>query len=214
MLTRIVLLLSLLSISVVSRAEVFIEVQGLFSGKAVVLINGRRHILSVGQTSPEGVKMISADSQSAVLEVDGKSRQYRLGNRVSTQFAKKEKTTEMISADKRGMFLSHGSINGQPVEFLVDTGATTVAISGQLAKKLGILYRLDGTETRASTASGTARAWAITLKSVTLGKIKQKNVKAMVVEGDYPRHALLGMTFLDRLHVKKSANLLSLEQAF
>ena len=214
MIKKTVTLLLLFVVSCTVQAGIDIEVQALFSGKAVMLINGQRHILSVGQTSPEGVKMISANSRGAVLEINGQTKSYLLGNRVSTTFAKKEKTRVQIVANDRGMFLSHGSINGQSVKFLVDTGASTVAISARQAKKLGILYRVNGVETRASTASGLAKAWAINLKSVSLGTIKQKNVKAMVVEGDYPRHALLGMSFLDQLHVKKQANKMTLEQRY
>jgi len=206
--------LLLFIISFAAQAEIDIEVQALFSGKAVILVNGQRHILAVGQTSPEGVKMISANSRGAVLEINGQAKSYLLGNRVSTIFAKKEKVRVQIVANDHGMFLSHGSINGQSVKFLVDTGASSIAISAKQAKKLGILYQINGVETRASTASGLAKAWAINLKSVSLGAIKQKNVKAMVVEGDYPRHALLGMTFLDRLHVKKQANQMILEQRY
>ncbi len=214
MIKKTVTLLLLFFMSSAVQADIDIEVHALFSGKAVMLINGQRHILSVGQTSPEGVKMISANSRGAVLEINGQAKSYLLGNRVSTTFAKKEKTRVQIVANDRGMFLSHGSINGQSVKFLVDTGATTVAISARQAKKLGILYRINGVETRASTASGLAKVWAINLKSVSLGTIKQKNIKAMVVEGDYPRHALLGMSFLDRLHVKKQANKMTLEQRY
>ncbi|MCW8853621.1 MAG: hypothetical protein OQK72_02860, partial [Gammaproteobacteria bacterium] len=73
-----------------------IEVQGLFSGKAVVLIDGQRHILSIGQTSPEGVKVISADSKSAILEVSGSQKTYRLGNTIHTNFEKPEFIREQI----------------------------------------------------------------------------------------------------------------------
>jgi len=214
MIKKVIVLFVLWLMSFAANAALDIEVQGLFSGKALVLINGQRHLLSVGQRSPEGVKMLSADSRAAVLEINGHSKSYVLGNRVSTNFAKKEKIRVQIVSNDRGMFLSHGSINGQSVHFLVDTGATTVAISARLAKKLGILYRINGVETRASTASGVAKAWALNLKSVSLGAIKQKNVKAMVVEGNYPRKALLGMSFLDGLHVKKFSNQMVLEKRY
>jgi len=158
--------------------------------------------------------MISADSKGAVLELNGQKKSYLLGNRVFTTFTKKEKNRVQIVSNNRGIFLSHGSINGQSVHFLVDTGATTVALSEDQAKHLGILYRMNGVESRASTASGLAKAWTINLKSVSLGSIKQKNIKAMVVEGSYPRKALLGMSFLEKLHVKTVSNRMILEQRF
>jgi len=189
-----------------------LEVQGLFSGKAVLLIDGQRHILAAGQTSPEGVKVISADSHFAVLEVDGQQKKYGLGNTVSTVYAKAKTVKEQIAANDNGMFLSYGSINGQSVRFLVDTGASSVAMSSVDAKRLGILFRMNGKETYATTASGVVKSWAITLKSVTVGKIKQKNVPAMVVDGSHPTEVLLGMSFMNKLKVNKEGSMLTLEQ--
>ena len=196
----------------VSFAVDQLEVQGLFSGKAVVMVDGQRHILAVGQTSPEGVKVVSATSRSAVLEVDGKQREYNLGSSVSLNYAKAETVKEQIMADDRGMFLTHGHINGQSVKFLVDTGATSVAMSSVEARRLGILFRMDGRVTSVSTASGVVKGWGVKLKSVKVGKIKQSNVPAMVVDGSHPRDVLLGMSFMDRLKVNKEGNKLVLEQ--
>ncbi|MDH5710949.1 MAG: TIGR02281 family clan AA aspartic protease, partial [Gammaproteobacteria bacterium] len=67
-----------------------IVVQGLFAGKAVVQIDGQRRVLAPGQTSPEGVKLVSADTKQAILEVDGKQRSYTLGSAVSLNFTQAE----------------------------------------------------------------------------------------------------------------------------
>ena len=189
-----------------------LEVQGLFSNKAVLLIDGQRHIVAVGQVSPEGVKVVSANSHSAVLEVNGEQKKFNLGSAISMNYAKAETVKEQVIGNDRGMFLTHGSINGHSVKYLVDTGATTIAMSSIEAKRLGILFRVDGKETRANTASGIVKAWALKLKSVTVGKIKQKNIKAMVIEGSHPTEVLLGMSFMERLKVKKEGNKLTLEQ--
>ena len=87
------------------------------------MIDGTRRILSEGQLSPEGVRMISADSKSAVLEINGEQRQFTLGTTVSTTYKKPELIREQIIANDRGMYLTYGSINGQSVQFLVDTGS-------------------------------------------------------------------------------------------
>lgn len=189
-----------------------IEVQALFSGKAVVLIDGNRRTLSVGSVSPEGVKMISADSKSTVLNVNGHNKRYLLGSAISFNFTKRKTVKEQIIANKYGMFETYGSINGQTVKFLIDTGATSVAMSSVKAKQLGIPYRVEGKPARSSTASGVANGWSIMLKSVTVGKIKKKRVRAMVIDGSYPREILLGMTFLNGLNVEKKGNKMILEQ--
>jgi aspartyl protease family protein len=189
-----------------------LEVQGLFANKAVLMIDGNRHVLAVGETSPEGVRVIAANSKSATLEVDGKQQQYLLGNTITTSYAKPETVKEQIFADQNGMFLTYGSINGHSVRFIVDTGATSIAMNANDARRLGIQYRLDGIPARTSTASGVARGWRVKLRSVKVGRLKQSNVEAMVIDGAHPTEVLLGMTFLDRLKVQKENGVMVLEQ--
>lgn len=188
-----------------------IVVQGLFSGKAVVMIDGQRRILTIGETSPEGVKLIAADTKQATLEVDGKSKNYTLGASVSLNFTKAKSIEEKIFANDRGMFMSVGSINGQSVRFLVDTGASTVAMNTSQAKHLGVRYEKEGVVSTASTASGFVKAYQVRLKSISLGKIKRRNIAAMVIDGVHPGPILLGMSFLGDLKVEKAGNTLMLK---
>jgi aspartyl protease family protein len=153
-----------------------IEVQALFGGKAMVMIDGQRRTLSIGQTSPEGVKLIDADSKQAVLAVDGKQKIYKPGGTISLSYAKPEHQEEKIYADDRGMFRSVGAINGRSVRFLLDTGATTVAMNKTQAKQLGVDYRMNGESVVISTASDNVKGYRVRLKSVSLGKIKQRNI--------------------------------------
>ena len=172
----------------------------------VILVDGERLTLKTGETSPQGVKMISATSRSAVLEVNGQQKTYTMGTAISTNFKQRSKTTEQIIIDEYGMFRTHGSINGHSVPLLVDTGATSVSMSASDARKLGIQYRLDGRQTKTQTASGIANAWVVKLKTVRLGQLVERNVEGVVVEGDYPKQVLLGMTFLNRMKVEKEGN--------
>lgn len=198
-------------LATVSLAVDKIEVQGLFSGKAVLLIDDKRHIVAEGQASPEGVRVISADSKSAVLEVNGEQKRYVLGNSITTSYSRPESIKEQIIADGAGMYFVHGSINGHSVKFLVDTGATSIAMSAIDAKRLGIPYRIIGKPSEASTASGIAETYEIQLKTVKVGRLVQRNVDAVVINGNHPREVLLGMTFLDRLKVEKEGNKMILE---
>ena len=79
----ILLTVSLVSTPVSAVAVTQIEVQALFGGKAIVLIDGQRRMLSQGETSPEGVKLINADSKQAILEIDGKKKSYMPGGAIS-----------------------------------------------------------------------------------------------------------------------------------
>ncbi len=202
----------LCTLSTAAAAVEQLQVQGLFSGKAVLMIDGQRYVLGIGETSPEGVRVIAADSKSATLEVEGKQREYMLGTRITTQYKKRPVVREQIAADARGMYFTFGNINGHSVKFLVDTGATSVAMNALDARRLGIQYRINGIPTTASTASGIARAWAVKLKSVRVGQLKLNNVPALVIDGSHPTEVLLGMTFLGELKVSKEHGMMVLEQ--
>ena len=189
-----------------------VEVQALFGGKAIVMIDGQRRMLSQGETSPEGVKLISADSKHAVLEVDGKRKSYQPGGTISLSYAKPSHVEEKVYADDRGMFRSVGTINGRTVRFLVDTGATTVAMNKSQARDLGVDYRMKGEHIVVSTASDNVKGYRVRLKSVSLGKIKLKDVEAMVIDGYHPGPILLGMSFLGKLTVEKAGGVMRIRQ--
>ena len=189
-----------------------LEVQALFSNKAVLMIDGKRHILAVGQTSPQGIKVISANSRGAVLEIDGQQKQYDLGNTVSTTFSKRKTQKETIFVNSGGMFMTFGNINGRSVRFLVDTGASAIAMNTEQARRLGIRYDKVGKPGSVSTASGFVKAYRVRLKSVSVGQITETNVEGFVIEGNHPGPILLGMTFLGRLSVEHSGNAMTLLQ--
>lgn len=191
-----------------------IEVQGLFSNKAVISIDGKRHVLAVGKLSPEGVKLISVDSSGAVLAIDGQHKQYNLGgsSSVSTTFNKREKQQEKIYVNSGGMYMTYGNINGRSVQFLIDTGASAIAMNTDQARHLGVRYDKYGIPVGVSTASGYADAYKVRLKSVSVGDITQTNVEALVIDGKHPGPVLLGMTFLGRLDVEHSGNAMTLTQ--
>jgi len=189
-----------------------IEVQALFGGKAILMIDGQSRTLSIGQTSPEGVKLVDADSKQAVLEVDGKTHTYKPGGAISLSYAKPQQHEEKIYADNRGMFKSIGTINGRTVRFLLDTGATTVAMNKSQARQLGVDYRMKGEHVVISTASQNVKGYRVRLDSVSVGKIKQSNVEAMVIDGDHPGPILLGMSFLGKLKVEKAGDVMTIRQ--
>ncbi|MGB5275961.1 MAG: TIGR02281 family clan AA aspartic protease [Gammaproteobacteria bacterium] len=189
-----------------------IEVQALFGGKAIVMIDGQRRMLSMGETSPEGIKLIKADSKHAVLEVDGKAKRYEPGGAISLSYARPEHYEETIYADDRGMFNSIGTINGRTVRFMVDTGATTVAMNKSQARSLGVDYRMTGEHIVVSTASDHVKGYRVRLDTVSLGNIKLKNVEAMVIDGNHPGPILLGMSFLGKLSVEKAGGVMKIRQ--
>ena len=187
-----------------------LNVVGLFPGKVVVSIDNKQYVIRQG-SEKQGVKYIKLQGENVVLEVNGKQSVYKMGSPVSLNFHKAEVKRKTLFADSYGMFRTIGSINGHPIPFLVDTGATTIAMSSDQAKKLNIRYRLDGRQTTTRTASGIAKAYLVKLKSVKVGEISQLNVDGLVIVGPYPREVLLGMSFLNRLKVEKIGDSMMLE---
>lgn len=189
-----------------------VHVEALFQDRAVIAVDGQRHVLSVGKPGPEGILLLSANSREALLEVDGVRATYRLGNKVSSSFAPPDELLERIWPDAMGMYATVGSINGLPVEFLVDTGATYIALNGNQARRLGIEYRLKGRPATVTTASGRAQAFYVKLDRVKVGELQLRNVDAAVLEGEHPARPLLGMSFLGRLQMENRGGALVLKQ--
>src|SRR5690606_31287017 len=99
-------------------------VVGLFPGAAVLNVDGQRKLVKVGQTGPGGVVVVSADSKGAVLRIDGVERAYSLSREYSDGFAEVDAKQQLsIAQGTGGHYWVAGSIQGQPVQFMVDTGA-------------------------------------------------------------------------------------------
>ena len=210
---RACLLLVLLSLAG-AQAATKVTVVGLFKNTAIVVIDGTRRLLRSGDTSPEGVKLISATSSEAVLEIDGEQKHYGLGGQIGGSYARPEQAKVRIWPTPDHMYVVLGSINGFPVKFIVDTGATLVSLSGREAKRLGIDYRVVGTPGQSSTASGVEKIYVVNLDKVKVGDIEIRNVRGAVHDGDFPPATLLGMSFLSRLTIRQDGLVLELEKKF
>ena len=190
-----------------------VNVVGLTQGKAIVVVNnGKPRTLSIGQSSPEGVKLLSADSREAVLEIDGKRKTMKLGQHIAGSYSN-DRARVSLQADMRGHFITDGSVNGRTTRFMVDTGATSVAMSSSEAKRLGIEY-LKGEPITMSTANGLARAWRVSLHSVRVGSITLTQVEGVVAENDGIPITLLGMSFLNRMEIRRDGQSMTLTQRY
>jgi aspartyl protease family protein len=191
-----------------------IAVEALFSGQAMVRVDGQRRLLKLNKPSPEGLVLISADSREAVIEIDGERRSYPLASHVSTRFEKPQQVSAKIWRDESGGYTTVGSINGRTVNFLVDTGASAVAMYRADAKRLGLSYKLDGTPMYVSTANGTAPAYDVELDRVQVGDIVLRNVRGFVIETVGSGRILLGMSFLNRVKMEDQGSVLMLHRKF
>tara|TARA_Y100001934_G_scaffold266576_1_gene346219 strand:+ start:1275 stop:1955 length:681 start_codon:yes stop_codon:yes gene_type:complete len=188
-------------------------VVALVTDKAMFKIDGKQRLLSKGKTSPEGVRLITADAKGAVLEVGGKRESYELGREISATFKTAKKAAPFrIFPTANGMYRVGGSINGFPVDFLVDTGATRIAMNRNEARRLGINFRVDGQESKASTASGIVSTYNLMLRKVRVGTITLSNVEASVIDGNFPTKILLGNSFLNRVDMSREGRALELRK--
>ena len=188
-----------------------LRVVGLFQDRAVVLIDGKRRMLKVGEASPEGARLISAYSAEAVIELDGERRVYRLDGRVGGSYRPRGRAEVRIAV--RGDHYFHtGRVNGREVHFLVDTGASAIVLNAGEARRLGIDYRALGRPTRVITASAETVGYQVKLNEVELGGIRLANVDAVVMEGAQPEVALLGMSFLGQVEMEHKGRVLMLRE--
>jgi aspartyl protease family protein len=191
-----------------------VRVVGLFKDRAVVVIEGKQRVLRVGQTSPEGVKLLAADSESALLEYGGEEFKGLLDAQVSARTRPPATEEVQIWRNPQGMYATTGSIDGLPVSLVVDTGATHVAMNAAQARRLGIDYRVTGVPAAITTASRQEPAWAVTLDSVKVGEIELNNVEGVVIEGAQPETVLLGMSYLGRLEIRNDGRLMTLQRKY
>lgn len=198
-----------------AQAATQVNIVGLFSNKAVVIINGGKpKTLSVGQTS-EGVKLLAADSKTATLQIEGKTQQLGMGQAASVggNSANAGVASVTLYADTAGHFISECYVNGAPLKFLLDTGATTVALNSGDAKFAKIDYK-RGEPIQVSTANGVVTAYRVTIATLKIGALTLNQVEASVLEGGSPSVVLLGMSALNRLDMKRQDIALTLSKKY
>jgi aspartyl protease family protein len=190
-----------------------LSLHALFKDKAIVIVDGARRVLKTGESSPEGVKLVGTDTreETATLEVDGTVQVLPLGM-VRSGFAASGKARITLYEQGGGHFFADGLINDAPIRFMVDTGATTIALSSATAKRIGLDYRRLGKPGAANTAGGIVRTYNLKLNKVQVGEITLFNVDAGVIEGNFPSEPLLGMSFLGQLDMRRESDRLELMQ--
>lgn len=193
-----------------------VVIQGVFTDKALLQIDGSKRMLSVGQTSPEGVKLIAASGDSIEIEVNGRRSVQQMGAALSitSDYAERKSDDVRLWPDARGMYTAEGSINGMPMKFIVDTGATLISMNRSHARRLGIDY-LKGRQISLATASAVEMGYLVSLNTVRVGGIQLHNVEAVVHQSaSFPTEALLGMSFLGRLDMQREGAELRLKKKF
>ena len=187
-----------------------IQVRMLARGSALLEIDGKQRMLRDGNKSPEGVLLVSSDGKKAVIEVDGKRQALTLTKRIATNFTTAQKSVVRIASTHGGHYVTPGRINGMPVEFMVDTGATMIAMNYVVAERLGIDYRA-GRPIKVNTANGVAQAYEVILSSVSIGDLEVQQIRAAVSSTEFPQVILLGNSYLGKVDMQVDNGVLLLQ---
>ncbi|MDE1948320.1 MAG: retroviral-like aspartic protease family protein [Burkholderiales bacterium] len=179
--------------------------------KALLVIDGQTRMLSPGEAAA-GVRLVEIRNGEAVVESDGRRVTLELGGapaQIKGTPAPAGAREIVIPAGPGGHFVVAGSINGHAVRFMIDTGATLVALSQGEAERIGLDYR-GASASMIQTANGAVPVRVVTLSSLRVGSIELANVGAVVVPSAMPM-VLLGNSFLSRLQMKREADVMRLQ---
>ena len=180
-----------------------VALAGMLGGKALLVVNGGAPKTVAAGDSHQGVKVISTSGEQAVIEQSGKRVTLRVGEAPVSLGGGGAGSGKRIvlAADQGGHFITAGQINGKAVQFMVDTGATSIAMSALDAESVGINYK-SGQAVNLSTANGIAQGFRIKLASVRIGDVEVFDVDAVVTPQVMP-FMLLGNSFLARFQMSR-----------
>ena len=189
-----------------------VAMSGSLGNKALLVIDGNPRTVAVGSTV-QGVRLLSVAGDNAVVEVAGKRVTLRMGasqvNLGGTDSAGGGSRI-VLTAGSGGHFSTSGSINGKSVRFVVDTGATNIAMSQAEAQRIGLAYQ-KGQRGMGNTANGQVPVHRITLDVVRVGDVQVYNVDATVLPAQMDQ-VLLGNSFLTRFQMKRENDTLTLDK--
>jgi aspartyl protease family protein len=191
-----------------------VALSGVLGRKALLVVNGSAPKAVAAGDSHLGVKVLSVNGEQAVLDIKGQRSTLRVGDAPVSVGAKRDTTSSnkiVLPLGQGGHFFAQGMVNGKSMQFLVDTGATTVALGESDAQRMGLDYR-QGRPVRMNTANGTAQGWFIKLNSLRIGDVEVFEVDAIV--GPNMPYALLGNSFLSRFSMNRTSDLMVLERRY
>jgi aspartyl protease family protein len=114
-----------------------------------------------------------------------------------------------VPTNDRGHMVADGEVNGMPIRFTVDTGATFITLPVREAIRLAIDYK-SGQKVTMETANGEMVGYRLKLDTVRVGELAVYGVDAVITENDSLPIALLGMSFLNRVDMKREGTILTL----
>ena len=183
-------LLALALPAVPALAAPSVALNGMIGTSALLVINGGAPRAVAPGSAVQGVKVISTQGDEAVVEIEGKRLTLRVGEapgKVQGSAPSASGNRIILTADSRGHFFTDGAINGRPIRFMVDTGASYVALSESMAQNLGLNYK----------------------SAQRVNNVMVYNIDAVITPANMPA-ALLGNSFLNKFHMERNGSRMEL----
>lgn len=202
----------ILALACCAAAAQSVTLSGSMGGKALLIIDGTPRTMAVGEAR-QGVKLLAVNPNEATVEIEGRRVLLPLGGApVNLGGTASEGTGSQIvlTAGSGGHFFAQGSINGRAVEFVVDTGATYIALGQAEADRIGLPYK-TGRRSMVGTANGQVPAYITSLNAVRIGDVQVYNVEAVVVPAAMGT-VLLGNSFLSRFQMRRENDRMTLDR--
>jgi len=210
----LVVAVQLLAAAAGAHAASSVMLTGTIGSRAILIVNGAPpKTVAVGETF-QGVKLVSLQAEQAVVELEGKRVNLRMDTPVSIGGGTGTGggSRIVLPADSRGHFMTQGAINGRTVTFMLDTGATSIALSAADAQRIGLDYS-KGQRVQMNTANGVSSGYKLRLQSVRVGDVEVYDVEAIVSPQPMP-FVLLGNSFINRFSMRRDADQMVLEKRY
>lgn len=188
-----------------------VALAGVLGSKALLIVDANPPRAMGAGDEFKGVLVLAVGRDEATVEVQGARRVLRLGE-APVSVGRRSGTARrvVLMADSRGHFVNTGAINGRTMQYMVDTGATTVAIGRADADRMGLKYE-NGQPVRMDTANGVTQGWRMRLDSVRIGDVEVLGVDAVVTPQAMP-YVLLGNNFLSAFQMTRTNEQMVLEK--
>lgn len=207
-----VMLTLCLFVAGMAAAGTHVGVSGIMGDKALISVDGGApRVMRPGETVG-GVRLLAVGPDGVEVMLDNRRHRLAIGQGVYATPASAAPRV-VLTADGRGHFIANGMLNGLPVRFMVDTGASLVALPASVARRAGVSLD-NATPVMINTANGQARAQRVMLNTLQVGDIGVNLVDALVVDDGALSLPLLGMSFLNRTNMKREGDTLVLMQRY
>jgi len=187
---------------------------GVIGERAVVIAvdGGEPKTVKLGQTW-NGIKVLAVGKTQATIELEGRERVLSLGQHYRGATPADSRQSATLAADPRGHFFADAMVNDRSLRLMVDTGASVIVLSAADAARAGIDWH-KSRSANVQTVNGPTTGYFVRLEKVRVGGIELRNIEGIIVEQGLGQFGLLGMSFLNRVEMRRDGEKMELIRRF